>query len=89
MKVYVVYDAKSEMAAGGLQLFKSDAPAIRRFSDYVLSPDSILAKHPADFSLRWIADFDEDTCQIRPVDPALISTAESVLAAVEASKEAR
>jgi hypothetical protein len=59
-KMYVVYDSKSE-SYGLPMFFQSKGVAIRNFTDEVSRPDSLIAKHPEDFTLFELGDYSEST----------------------------
>lgn len=60
-KYYAVRDTKMGTFAQ-LVPFENDAVAIRGFSDLVhRDKDSMIAAHPADFSLFYIGEFDVET----------------------------
>jgi len=62
-RIYTIYDSK---VAAFLRPFfcRSDAEAIRAFTDTVTDPGSLLNKHPEDFSLFVVGDFDEETGRV-------------------------
>jgi len=62
-KIYSVYDSKTEAF---MQPFFSltRGQAIRSFTDAVADSNSMLALHPADFTLFELADWDETTGSI-------------------------
>jgi len=63
-------------------LFKHDAVALRQFGDLCRTEGSIFAKHPADFELISLGEFDTDTGIIEPwAAPAVLATAAQVLEA--------
>jgi hypothetical protein len=60
VKLYAIYDQAMQMY---LQPFPahSNAHAIRSFSDHANEAGTPVNKHPEDYSLDYIADFDEQT----------------------------
>ena len=58
---YAVYDRKSEMYSQPFLEIK-DGTAIRAVQDLVINQkDHAFAKHPSDFSLHKLGDFDDET----------------------------
>lgn len=63
MKVFCVYDSAAEAYA--LPFFqKSTGEAVRGFSTAAKDPQSQLSKHPADFTLFEIGEYNELTGEI-------------------------
>lgn len=64
ISIFAVYDKK---AAAYLQpfYFPQKGQAIRAFEDSVKDPQSAFAKHPADYSLFKIGEYDDQTGQIK------------------------
>lgn len=62
MKIFSVYDSKAEAY---LQPFftNTDGAAIRMFSDVVNDPDHGFSKHPGDYTLFSLGEWDEVTGQ--------------------------
>ncbi len=62
MKLYVftVYDAKAEYFMQPL-FWRSVGEALRSFEDEVQNPESMLSKHPGDFTLYQIGEYDQAT----------------------------
>lgn len=58
-KVYSIRDNKME-TFGTLVFIDNDAVAIRMFGDLVVNAtDTLMAKHPADFGLYALGEFDD------------------------------
>jgi hypothetical protein len=58
---YAVFDSKAEMYSQPFLEIK-DGTAIRAVQDIVINnKDHAFAKHPSDFSLHRLGDFDENT----------------------------
>ncbi|AXQ66108.1 MAG: nonstructural protein [Microviridae sp.] len=58
---YAVYDRKAEMYSQPFLEIK-DGTAIRAVQDIVINnKDHAFAKHPSDFSLHRLGDFDDET----------------------------
>lgn len=79
LKLYSVFDAKA--AFFGVPVFDmNDATAVRRFSDQVNSdnPDNQWAKHPEDFSLFRVGEYDSLTGKLSGEIPECLITASSM-----------
>lgn len=72
MKIYNIYD-KAAKAFGRPMAFTSHGIARRSFHDAVNDPQTEYSKHPGDYSIHYIADYDEDTGALQPVSMELIS----------------
>lgn len=86
VRVYGFHDKAAGMFIGdtaGLVLFKHDAVAIRQFGDLCRQEGSIFAKHPGDFELVSLGEFDSETGILTPwaSGPAVLATAAQVLEA--------
>jgi len=85
VRIYGFHDKAAETFIGdtaGLVLFKHDAVALRTFGDLVRQDGSIFQKHPEDFELITLGEFDTDTGIIEPwAAPAVLATAAQVLEA--------
>ncbi len=84
VRIYGFHDKAASMFIGdtaGLVLFKHDAVALRQFGDLCRQEGSIFAKHPQDFELVSLGEFDTDTGVIEPwaSGPAVLATAAQVL----------
>lgn len=64
--VFAVYDSKAEVYMTPM-FFPAKGLAIRTFDDQVNNPDSLLNKHPEDFTLFCIGDYDQDTGLLTPL----------------------
>jgi len=74
--IYAIYDAIAETNIGGLQIHKHDAAAIRIFGDICADPQSMIAKHPKDFSLVVLGRLeDNNTITPLPTPETLITGA--------------
>lgn len=72
-KAYCILDLKTSQYARPF-FFATDGEAIRAMSDSISAGDSLLAKHPADFVLYRVGQFDSDTgdfdaCSPVPIGP--------------------
>ena len=70
MKLYTVYDSKSESFTPPMAN-RTRGEAIRGFTDEVNNPNSMLNKHPEDYTLFELAEWDNSTGQIIPLDTPL------------------
>lgn len=59
-KIYSVFDSKTGAFMQPFQQL-SHGQAIRTFTDLVADQQSLISKHPSDFTLYYIADFDDST----------------------------
>ncbi|AZL82679.1 nonstructural protein [Apis mellifera associated microvirus 3] len=66
LRVFAVYDAKAEVYNAPF-FTQTVGLALRGFTDEVRNPDSMLNKHPEDFSLFEIGEFDQLTGAITPL----------------------
>lgn len=68
MNIYAAYDRKAQYY---LPLFqtRSDAEAIRSFTEAVVSSDTNVAKYPADYDLVRLGQLDMETGEITPQWP--------------------
>lgn len=57
-QIYAVYDRVAQDITGGLMVFTHDAPAVRIFVDALGDESTILNKHPNDFELVCLGEFD-------------------------------
>lgn len=60
--IYAIYDTKADTIVGGLHLHKHHPPAVRMFTDIAGSKDTMINRHPNDFSLIQLGTLvDDDT----------------------------
>lgn len=74
-RVYSIRDNK--LASFGVPvLIDNDAVATRQFGDIITSGgDNVMCKHPADFSLYFIGEYDMSTGKFKNVDcPVSLAT---------------
>lgn len=81
--LFAVLDTVADTIIGGVQLHKHEASAIRSFGDIASMPNSIVALHPADFSLLRLGHLTADN-QLVP-DYAVILTGAQWLATQQRS----
>lgn len=58
MKIYVVYDSKSE-SYGNPMILRTRGEAVRMFTEECNRPDSMVCKYPEDFVLFEIGTYNE------------------------------
>lgn len=81
-RLYAVRDRVAGMCIGGVYVHRNDTAAIRMFSDIASDKQSMIAQHPHDFELLYVAKFDDDSglC-IAEERPLLVMSGESWVAA--------
>lgn len=72
--VFVVYDAKAGFYKSPF-IMRSKGEAVRAFMDIANNKDNDIGKHPEDYVLYYIADFDEIKGQYTPREPECIGKA--------------
>lgn len=87
-RIYGFHDKKANAFIGdaaGLVIFRNDVVALRQFADLCRQEGSMFARHPADYELVSLGEFDTETGTITPwAAPAVLATAQQVM---EAPKE--
>lgn len=79
--LYAVRDNVAQSNVGGIYMFPHDTPAVRFFNDVALDQNTMVARHPKDHALLHIGVFNEETCEILPVDSVrVVMTGEAWLA---------
>lgn len=82
-RIYGFHDKKAQAFIGdaaGLVLLKNDVVALRQFADLCKQPDSMFARHPEDYELVSLGEFDSETGVITPwAAPSVLGTAAQVL----------
>lgn len=85
IRVYGFYDKAASTYVGdtaALVLFKHDAVAMRQFGDLCRHENSIFAKHPDDFQLHGLGEFDTESGELVTwVTPVVLASAAQVLEA--------
>lgn len=83
--VYSVYDVK---AGAYMRPFftQTEGMATRAFIDEIANADSPLGKHPEDYSLYRVSEFDELEGRFIAQDPVLILTGNHVIASFHAKE---
>lgn len=72
--VFVVYDSKAEYYKNPF-IMRSKGEAVRGFMDIANDKSSEIGKHPEDFSLYLIAEFDDSKGNYIPITPQIIGKA--------------
>lgn len=67
MKIFSVYDSKAEYFMQPM-FIQSTGQAIRMFQDTTMEKDHLFSRHPADFTLFEIGEFDEKKGLIKMKD---------------------
>lgn len=62
--IYAIRDAKTSFMPCNVDY--NDASAVRNFEHACKAPDSLMASHPADYSLWRLATYDTDSGVISP-----------------------
>lgn len=63
LKVFTIYDCKAE-AYNQPFFMSTKAQAIRAFQDEVNNPQSLISKHPGDYTLFEIGEYDDSTATL-------------------------
>ncbi|WNK13634.1 MAG: nonstructural protein [Microvirus sp.] len=78
--VYSVFDAKTDAFAQPF-FAPTNGSALRSFISAAQDPATLLSKHPGDYSLYQIGEFDDDDGQIKAAEPIVnLGTAASFIA---------
>lgn len=75
LKVFAILDTKSNTFSNPF-FMKATGEAIRAFSDLANDPQSTVYRHPDDFRLFYIADFDQESAAFdAPAKPTPLASA--------------
>jgi len=77
MKLFSVHD-KAVNNYSGVICLPSERDAVSQFSVVCNQPDTQFCKHPSDFTLVSIGEFDPNTGVITPTSPQIIANASSL-----------
>lgn len=66
-RLYTVYDEKAEAFLPPF-FVPAHGIALRAFKDCINSKDHQFGKHPADYTLFYLGDWDDVTCHFRLID---------------------
>ena len=84
-KVYSIYDRTAQVF--NTPFFQhNDGMAIRAFQDNVNSQDSVINKHPEQFSLHCLGEYDDQTGTITTQEPVLLTSGNELLQQSEESE---
>lgn len=90
-RIYIIWDKLAMEAVGimKLHLYAHDAAAIRFFGDIASDKQSTVSRHPADYELHCIGNFDSrEQEMLTPMKrPVVVITGEQWLAAQQQSTE--
>jgi len=73
-KIFVIYDVKAQFYNKPFYL-QNDAIAIRALTDLKNDPNTDIAKHPEDFILFAIGEYDDETAEIKSHEPKVMCRA--------------
>lgn len=71
LKIFAIYDSKAE-AYNQPFFMGTKGQALRAFTDEINNSQSMISKHPADYTLMEIGEYDDSTGQLSPL-PAKIN----------------
>lgn len=71
LKMFSVLDQKLKLWSPPM-FMKHVGQAERTWQDLVNEPESMLCKHPKDFSLYQVGEFDEETAESAPIVPPVL-----------------
>lgn len=81
LKMFAPFDSKLQVYMNPM-FFLHTGQAERVWVDLCNGPDSMLSKHPEDFTLFQVGEFDDSSGEIRSIHPAV-----QVMSAVAAKKK--
>lgn len=67
LKIYAIYDSKTEAHATPF-FMQAHGQAIRAFTDVVNDPSTNINRHPADFTLFCLGEWDDNSGKFSPLD---------------------
>lgn len=76
-RLYSVFDIKPEKFFAPF-VSENDATADRRFCELLVDPQAIMSKHPQDYRLFAVGEFDEDTGQCVPFEKGIVCVNEGL-----------
>lgn len=71
VKMYSIYDVKTQIYQVPFPAH-NDGDAVRRMSDEVNLKDSQISRHPEDFLLYCVGQFDDNNGRLKEIDPQQI-----------------
>ena len=82
MKVFTVYDSKAQAHLNPFTM-RTKGEAIRSFEQECKNPESSFAKFPSDFTLLSIADWDEETGELKPEAHSVLASASEFVKTIQ------
>lgn len=84
VRIYGFHDRGADAFVGdaaALVLFRNDVVALRQFKDLCVQEHSMFARHPSDYELVSLGEFDTESGDITPWvgGPAVVATAAQVM----------
>lgn len=73
-QVFAVKDSKAAAFALPFFLPRMEV-ALRSFRDAIKDPKHDMSRHPEDYSLWCLGEFDDNTGEMKPVEPVLVARA--------------
>lgn len=86
--IYGIFDTNAKAFLGGLQLFRHDAPAVRFFADVASDPQTMIARHPADYELLCLGRLSDDPALIEGFETPQVVITGAAWKAAQAAQEA-
>jgi len=77
IKMFVIFDTKAKFYNKPF-LLQNDSIALRAFTDLANDPSTDVCKHPEDFQLFSIGEFDDETAGIKSTNPIIIARAHEI-----------
>lgn len=78
MKLFAIYD-KALAAYGQVMTYTAKGQATRQFTDEVNRKDSELNKHPEDYALYYLGEYDNETGTLTTERPICVAQASDVI----------
>ena len=82
LKVYSVFD-KGIMAYMRPFFMQAHGQAIRGFEDLVRDKDSDIGRHPEDYSLFYLGDFDDHSGELEKCEPMCLARAHELASVIK------
>lgn len=74
LRIFAIYD-KALAAYGQLMTYTAKGQATRQFTDEVNRKDSELNKHPEDYALYFLGDYNNETGEVHIAKPTCVAQA--------------
>ncbi|QXP08637.1 MAG: nonstructural protein [Arizlama microvirus] len=65
LRMFSIYDIKAESFMTPF-FFPANGQAVRAFSDLANDKNTLVGRHPSDYKLCYIGDFDDDSAEFLP-----------------------